>query len=38
MTQVYKLHSRDPNFPVAIVREIEAFLGNKPSIGFHSSS
>ena len=27
MTQVHKIHKRDPNFPIAIINKIEEFLG-----------
>ncbi|KAJ3495330.1 hypothetical protein NLG97_g3470 [Lecanicillium saksenae] len=29
MNRVLKLHGRDPNFPINIIREIEEFLGNE---------
>jgi len=28
MTQVHKMHNRDPNFPLSIIDKIEEFLGN----------
>jgi hypothetical protein len=27
MTQVHKMHARDPNFPITIITKIEDFLG-----------
>jgi hypothetical protein len=27
MTQVHKMHNRDPNFPLSIIDKIEEFLG-----------
>lgn len=29
MTQVHKMHARDPNFPISIIAKIEDFLGNE---------
>ena len=27
MKKVYKLHKRDPNFPLSVIQKIERFLG-----------
>ena len=34
MTQVYKIHKRDPNFPIAIISKIEDFLGKLATLPF----
>lgn len=30
MEKVYKLHKRDPNFPLSVINKIEAFLSRFP--------
>ena len=30
MTNVHKIHHRDPNFPMPIIEKIELFLGEPP--------